>query len=248
HPPISSTYSALSLHDALPIYVFACEPEWAALSRELAGEQARIYSATHALQDPHHIQARPSLIAAARQADLLVCTGAELEAGWLPLLLRQARNPRILEGQAGHFAATDTVGLLEVPARLDRADGDVHAAGNPHIQTDPRHIAQVAPRLTQRLVQLDPARAELYRARLADFSARWQQALNRWQQQAAPLKGLPVVVQHNGFPYMERWLGLNRVATLEPKPGVEPSSVHLSHVLRQLQQRPAKLVIRAAYH
>jgi zinc/manganese transport system substrate-binding protein len=230
------------------IKVFACEPEWAALTKELAGEQASIYTATHALQDPHQVQAKPSLIAALRNADLLVCTGAELEVGWLPVLLRQAANGKVQAGQPGHFEAAEHVRMLEVPTRLDRADGDVHAAGNPHIQTDPRNIAAVAQALGKRLAEVDKAQAASYQARLADFNARWGQAMQRWAQAAAPLKGLPIVVQHKGFPYLEDWLQLKQVATLEPKPGVEPSSAHLSAVLTGLQRQPAKVIIRAAYN
>ena len=230
-----------------PLKVVACEPEWATLTKELAGDQAKVYAATHALQDPHAIQARPSLIAAVRSADLLVCTGAELEVGWLPVLLRQAGNAAVQPGRPGHFEAAAHVTMLEVPGRLDRADGDVHAEGNPHIQTDPRNIAKVAQALGQRLTEVDPANAELYRQRLADFQLRWGQATQRWTQAAAPLKGTPIVVQHKGFPYLEAWLGLRQVAALEPKPGVEPSSPHLSAVLQQLQGQPARLILRAAY-
>lgn len=228
--------------------VVACEPEWAALTTELAGPLAQVYSATTAQQDPHQVQARPSLIAAVRRADLLVCTGAELEAGWLPLLQRQAGNPAIQPGRPGYFEAAAQVELLGVPARLDRADGDVHAAGNPHIQTDPRRIARVAAALARRLAELDPPHAADYERRHADFAQRWQAAITRWERSAAPLKGLPIVVQHQGFPYLEQWLGLRQVAALEPKPGLEPSSAHLQAVLATLQREPARLILRAAYN
>ena len=244
---LAATLASIAL-PAHALKVVACEPEWGALTQELAGEHASIYVATSALQDPHHIQARPSLIAAVRNAELLVCTGAELEVGWLPVLLRQAGNGAVQPGQPGMFNAADFVRKLEVPTRLDRADGDVHASGNPHIQTDPRNIAAVAPALTKRLSEVDPAHAADYAKRLADFQARWGQATQRWTQAAAPLKGLPIVVQHKGFPYLENWLGLQQVATLEPKPGVEPSSSHLSSVLGKLQQQPAKIIVRAAYN
>ena len=228
--------------------VFACEPEWAALTRELAGDQATIYTATHALQDPHLVQAKPSLIAAVRNADLVVCTGAELEVAWLPVLLRQAGNPKVQPGRPGYFEAASAVRMLDVPTRLDRADGDVHAEGNPHIQTDPRNIGLVAVSLAHRLSQVDPTQARTYETRLADFNRRWGVALQRWSQEAASLKGTSIVVQHQGFPYLENWLGLKQVAALEPKPGIEPSSAHLSAVVKQLQQQPAKMVIRAAYN
>lgn len=227
--------------------VFACEPEWGALATELGGDAVRVYTATTAFQDPHRIEARPSLIAQMRRADLAVCTGAELEIGWLPILLRQSGNAAIQPGKPGYFEAARQVAMLDKPTVLDRAQGDVHAAGNPHIQTDPRNIARVAQALSARLIEIDPDHATLYRTRLADFNTRWNAAMARWQIQAAPLKGMNIVVQHQAFPYMENWLGLKRVAVLEPKPGVEPTLGHLAEVAAQLKAAPAKAVLRAAY-
>jgi zinc/manganese transport system substrate-binding protein len=227
--------------------VLACEPEWGALVQELGGALVDVSVATTALQDPHQIQARPSLIARARNADLLVCTGAELEIGWLPVLLQQSGNARLQPGQPAHFMAADVVPKLEVPAQLDRAQGDVHAAGNPHIQTDPRNIALVASALGARLQQLDAANAATYRARTQDFAQRWQQAMQRWSAQAAPLKGMAVASQHKAFGYLYNWLALVEVAVLEPKPGVEPSVAHLQQVLATLKVRPARMVLYAAY-
>ena len=227
--------------------VFACEPEWGALAREIGGDRVDVYVATTAMQDPHRIEARPSLIARARSADLLVCTGAELEIGWLPVILGESGNRAIQAGRPGQFFAADFVALREKPAVLDRAAGDVHAAGNPHIQTDPRNIARVGAALAERMAALDPAGASIFRSRWADFSARWTAAIARWEQVAAPLKGTPVVVQHKAFPYLQAWLGLREVAVLEPKPGVEPSLASLAAVKQRLAAQPAKLVIRAAY-
>lgn len=227
--------------------VFACEPEWGSLAKEIGGAQVSVYTATTAMQDPHHIEARPSLIARARNADLLVCTGAELEIGWLPVVIAESGNAAIQTGQPGQFMAAQQVPLLEKPAVLDRSAGDVHASGNPHIQTDPRNIARVGEALARRMAELDPAQATAYQARWTDFSSRWQAAIARWEQQAAPLRGMPVVVQHAGFPYLENWLGLKQVAVLEPKPGVDPSVGHLARVAAQLQATPARAVLRAAY-
>ncbi|WP_157271661.1 metal ABC transporter substrate-binding protein [Azohydromonas aeria] len=227
--------------------ILACEPEWGALAQELGGAQVDVAVATSARQDPHQIQARPSLVARARNADLVVCTGAELEAGWLPLLLQQSGNAAVQPGRPGYFEAAAVVRKLEVPTQLDRSQGDVHAAGNPHIQTDPRNIALVATALSARLQQLDAAHAAEYARRERDFSARWQQAMARWTAQAVPLKGLPVVSQHKGFPYLYDWLGLKEVAVLEPKPGVEPSVGQLQAVLAALKNTPARMVIHAAY-
>jgi len=227
--------------------VFACEPEWGALAQELGGNLVDVAVATSALQDPHQIQAKPSLIARARNADLVVCTGAELEIGWLPVLLQQSGNARVQPGQPGNFAAADYVRKLDVPSQLDRSQGDVHAAGNPHIQTDPRNIAQVATALGTRLQQVDPAHASQYAKAQADFAQRWQQAIARWTAQAAPLKGAPVVSQHKAFVYLYDWLGLKEVAVLEPKPGVEPTASHLQEVLSALKGTPARMVLYSAY-
>ena len=248
--PIASTVLlALGMQTVrADIKVLACEPEWGALVKELAGDKASVYVATTGLQDPHRIEARPSLVAAARNTQLVVCTGADLEVGWLPLLIRQSGNSAIQPGKPGNFEAAAYVRKLEIPDRLDRADGDVHAAGNPHIQTDPRNIALVAEPLARRLAELDPANASVYQARSADFMARWKAAIQRWDKEAAPLRSTPVVVQHKAFPYLQQWLGLMEVAVLEPKPGVEPTSAHLSAVLAGLQARPAKMILRAAYN
>jgi zinc/manganese transport system substrate-binding protein len=227
--------------------VLACEPEWAALAQELGGPLVEVSSATTALQDPHQVQARPSLIARVRNADLVACTGAELEAGWLPLLLQQSGNAKVQPGQAGNFAAADFVRKLEIPAQVDRSQGDVHASGNPHIQTDPRNIATVASALATRLQQVDPAHAADYRERAAAFQQKWQQALARWTAHAAPLRGVPVVSQHKGYVYLYDWLGLKEVAVLEPKPGVEPSAAHLQSVLSTLKATPARMVLYSAY-
>ena len=227
--------------------VFACEPEWGALARELGGDLVEVSVATNALQDSHQIQAKPSLIARARNADLVVCTGAELEIGWLPVLLQQSGNTKVQFGQPGNFAAADHVRKLEVPGQLDRSQGDVHAAGNPHIQTDPRNIALVATALGARLQQVDAPHASQYARRQADFTQRWQQAIARWTAQAAPLKGAAVVSQHKGFVYLYDWLGLKEVAVLEPKPGIEPTASHLQQVLSTLKAAPARMVLYAAY-
>lgn len=232
-------------HAALNI--FACEPEWAALAQELAADKASIYAATNALQDPHHVEARPSLIAKARRAQLVVCTGAELETGWLPVILRESANPDIAAGKPGNFEAAHYVNMLEVPGRLDRAEGDVHASGNPHIQLDARNYLPIAQALSARMIELDPGNADFYKQRLQDFRLKWQAALKRWETLAAPLKGQAVLVQHRAYTYLESWLGLKRMGELEAKPGMEPSAAHLAQVLEQLLQHPARMVIRSAY-
>ena len=227
--------------------VFATVPEWGALVEELGGDKVKVYTATNALQDPHHVEAKPSLIARARAADLVVATGAELEIGWLPLVTQQAGNPKVQAGKPGYFEAAPLVPMAEKPTRLDRAEGDVHPLGNPHIQTDPRNIARIAGPLAAKLAELDPANAAYYQARYKAFAERWTAAIVRWEREAVPLKGIPVLVQHKGFPYLLDWLGMKEVAALEPKPGIEPTIAHLSEVLETVRRQPVKMVIRAAY-
>jgi zinc/manganese transport system substrate-binding protein len=227
--------------------VLACEPEWASLTQELGGDKVKVSSATTALQDPHRVEARPSLIARTRNADLLVCTGLELEVGWLPILVQQSGNSRIAPGQPGYLEAGALVPRLEIPTRVDRSDGDVHPGGNPHIQGDPRNIARVAAALARRLAELDPPNAAYYQARYADFSGRWTAASARWEQLGVPLKGVAVVVHHKNMSYLLQWLGMREAGALEPKPGIEPSAAHLAELVAQLQRQPARMVLRAAY-
>ena len=238
---------AVALPASAALNVFACEPEWAALTREIAGDKISVFSATTALQDAHHIEARPSLIAKARSADLLVCSGADLEIGWLPLLLTQSGNARIQAGSPGYLEASQYVTRIEIPKVIDRALGDIHPAGNPHILTDPRNIAKVADVLTARLAQLDPSNADTYRARGKAFLDRWRSATGRWERQAAPLKGATVIVYHKDFSYMEGWLGMIEVGALEPRPGIPPTPGHLGELVAQMKRQPAKAIIYSAY-
>ena len=227
--------------------VFATLPEWGALANIIGGEAVTVYVATHARQDPHHVDARPSLIARARGADLVVANGAELEVGWLPVVLRSAGNAAIVPGRPGYFEAAAQVHLREIPARVDRADGDVHAAGNPHIGLDPRLLLRVGEALSARMGELDPPQAAAYRSRWQAFAGRWRVAIGRWEQQAAGVRGQGVVVHHTAYPYLSDWLGLTRLGALEPKPGVVPTSAHLVALRDQLGTRPVLAILRPPY-
>jgi zinc/manganese transport system substrate-binding protein len=229
------------------VNVFACLPEWAALATELGGDKVTVYQASNALQDPHRIEARPSLVARMRSADLAICTGAELEIGWLPVLQQTAGNQKVQPGQPGYIAAADFVDRLEVPTRLDRAEGDIHPAGNPHIQLDPHNVAKVGLVLTQRLEQIDAANAPYYQARSKDFQARWNQAIARWEKDAAPLRGMRIVPYHKDTVYLIKWLGLVEVMNVEPKPGIPPSAGHLSDLVARLKGGAADVISRSAY-
>ena len=229
------------------INVFACEPEWASLVDELGGERVKSYAATSAYQDPHHIEARPSLIAKIRRADLLVCSGAELESGWLPALLRQASNANILPGKTRNFETSAMVERLDIPESVDRSLGDVHAAGNPHVHLDPRRIQIIAEALSNRLSEIDPQGAVYYQQRFDDFNQRWQQAIQQWQQQAAELKGQRIVVHHRDWVYLFDWLGIEIAGALEPKPGLPATAGHLASLRQTLMAKPAKMIVHTPY-
>lgn len=237
--------SAMSVQAELNI--FATVPEWGALARELGGDQVKVFVATVAQQDPHHIQARPSLIARARTAQLVVATGAELEVGWLPIVQRESGNALIQVGRPGFFEAAEHIQLTDIPKSVDRSMGDVHAQGNPHIQTDPRNILPIAQALSARMMQLDVVNAPYYQGLLDRFVTQWQAHLMRWAALAEPLRGVKVWAQHDGFPYMNAWLDLKQIGTLEPRPGVEPSIAYLTEVLQRQKIEQARMIIVAAY-
>lgn len=227
--------------------VFACEPEWASLAESLGGKQVKTFSATTAFQDPHHIEARPSLIAKVRRADLVVCTGSELEIGWLPVLLRQSGNARVQIDEAGYFMASEGVDRLEIPDVLDRSLGDIHAGGNPHVHLDPYRLLKVAKQLSARLKQLDPANTGSYEQRFTDFATRWEKAITKWELQAANLKGKQAVVYHRNWSYLLEWLGIEAIADLEPKPGLPPTSAHLVKLLKTVRTKQPAFILTASY-
>lgn len=230
------------------VNIFACVPEWAALARELGGDKVSVYQASTALQDPHRVEARPSLIARMRSADLAICTGSDLEVGWLPVLLQTAGNRKVQVGAPGLLFASEHVVRLEVPTRLDRSEGDIHPQGNPHVQMNPHNIAKIAEVVSQRLGQIDATNAAYYDARAKDFQTRWQQAVTNWEKEATPLRGMKVVGYHKSMTYLFNWLGIVEVANLEPKPGVPPSAGYLSTLVGQLKSAPAEAIVRAAYN
>ncbi|MGA7478248.1 MAG: zinc ABC transporter substrate-binding protein [Azonexus sp.] len=239
--------AAASVPALAALQVFATVPEWGALAREIGGDKVSVFTATTGLQDPHRIEARPSLLAQARRADLVVATGADLEVGWLPLVVRDSGNANIQPGRPGYFEAARYVTMLDVPAVLDRSRGDIHAAGNPHIQLDPRNLFRIGEALAARLGELDPPNAPAYQAGYKAFADKWQAAILRWEKEALPLRGVPVLAHHDSFIYLAHWLGFKTTGTLEPKPGIEPTSGQLSGLVARQQSTPAKMVLRTAY-
>ncbi len=227
--------------------VFACEPEWAALATEIGQDRVNSYSATTALQDPHYIQARPSLIAKVRKADLVICSGAQLEIGWLPVLLQKANNRKVMPGSSGYFEASRFVDRFGATGDVDRAKGDIHPLGNPHVQMNPYNIATIAVALAQRMGEIDADNSDAYQAGLAGFSERWSKATESWEQKVEPLRGRRVITHHKSWVYLERWLGLVEVSNLEAIPGLPPTAGHLSQLVSRFEHGGADFIVRSPY-
>lgn len=225
------------------VNVFACEPEWAALAEEIGGEWVKVTTATTAQQDVHHIRAKPSLLAAMRKADLVFCSGASLEIGWLPILIRKAGGPHVQQGEDGWLMASDYVALLEVLGHVDRSMGHIHPEGNPHVHLSPNNISAIADVLAERLTLIDDIHETYYEQRRAAFQGKWKDLRSRWKTQINPLHGKKVVVYHNAWSYMLEWLGMDVIASLEPKPGISPTAAHLEKVLKQVNSEKVHAIL-----
>jgi len=237
----------ISIAAQAEVRIFACEPEWASLADELGGDLVETFSATTALQDPHYIQARPSLIAKVRRADLVICSGAQLEIGWLPALLQKANNRSVLPGSDGYMEASSFVLRVDATADVDRAKGDIHPQGNPHVQVNPHHITSVARALSARLSKLNPEKTERYEENLNSFLTRWEASITRWEEAAMGLRGKRAITHHKSWVYLLSWLGIEEAANLEAVPGLPPTASHLSQLTSQFADGGADVIIRAPY-
>lgn len=241
--------AALLLIAAVPVHaltIFACEPEWAALSRQLAPE-AKVYSATHVYQDPHYIEARPSLIAKLAKADLAICSGASLEAGWLPALQKRASNRKVADGSIGMLYLSEHVNTIEKHEKGFFSTEHVHPEGNPHFHLDPERVAQLAAVISERMQQIDPEQKDQYVQSLQRWQSEWQGSIEGWQAIAEKLRSKPIVVQHSSFSYLLNWAGMKVIADLEPNPGVPPTMTHLQGVVATVKQQPPVAVVTNWY-
>ena len=235
-----TTVAVLALLYAGPahatINVFACEPEWGALAKEIGGDHVKIYTATKAHQDVHYMRAKPSLLAAVRKADLIFCSGASLESGWLPILLKKAGGPDVQPNTKGWLMASDFVRKLGVMTHnVDRSMGHIHPEGNPHVHLNPNNLLEIADMLAERLIILDQRNLSTYDTNLSTFKQKWSVLINEWNASASMLKGKKVIVYHKSWSYLLDWLGVDILTTLEPKPGLPPTSAHLETVLQTVK-------------
>jgi len=216
---------------AAQIRVVATTPDLAAVAKEIGGDRVTVAALAKPTEDPHFVDAKPSFIVTLNRADALIEGGAELEMGWLPPLLENARNGKIGAGAPGRIVASEGIRLAEIPTSFDRSKGDIHSLGNPHFMIDPMNVKIVARNIATHLAQIDPKSAATYSANLAKFNTRLDAKLAQWQQQLAPYKGAKIVTYHRDFPYLAQRFGLVTLDELEPKPGIAPSPAHLAQVI-----------------
>jgi zinc/manganese transport system substrate-binding protein len=223
--------------------VVATLPDFASLAREIGGDKVNVTVLAKPTEDPHFVDARPSFVVSLRNADVLIDGGAELEIGWLPPLLQNARNPKIEMGKPGRVVASQGVRLMNVPANVTRAAGDVHALGNPHFMTDPIIAKAVAQHIAQSFSAVDSANAGAYDANYKRFEATINAKLQEWGAALLPFKGQNVVAYHDSWPYFAHRFGVNIDIFLEPKPGIPPSPSHLAEVIAQMKAQHIKAII-----
>jgi len=230
------------------IKVVATLPDFGSLAREIGGDNIDLVILAKPTEDPHFVDARPSFVVSLRNADVLIDGGAELELGWLPPLLQNARNPKIEIGKPGRVIASQGIRLMNVPANVTRAAGDVHALGNPHFAVDPIIAKAIAQHIAQAFAAVDPPNAATYEANYKKFEATINAKLQEWGAAVLPFKGQHIAAYHDSWPYFAHRFGLNIDIFLEPKPGIPPSPSHLTEVIAQMKAQQVKAVIVEPYH
>jgi len=223
--------------------VVATTPDLASVAREIGGDRVNVVALAKPTEDPHFVDAKPSFIVTLNRADALIEGGAELELGWLPPLLENARNGKIGSGAPGRIVASEGIRLLEVPTSFDRSKGDIHSLGNPHFMVDPVAAKVVAANIAAHFAQLDPKNAAVYNGNLAKFNTRIDAKIAEWQRALAPYRGAKIVTYHRDFVYLAQRFGLSIVDELEPKPGIAPSPAHLAQVIGEMKSNNAKVIL-----
>jgi zinc/manganese transport system substrate-binding protein len=230
------------------LVVVATLPDYGAVAREIGGDKVEVTVLAKPTEDPHFVDARPSFVVKLRSADVLIEGGAELEIGWLPPLLQNARNAKIETGKPGRVVASQGIRLMNVPATLTRAAGDVHALGNPHFMLDPIIAKAVAQHIAEAFAAVDAANAAAYRTNYAKFEQTINAKLQEWGAAMLPFKGQQIVAYHDSWPYFAHRFGLTSEIFLEPKPGIPPSPSHLAEVIDQMKAKRAKAILVEPFH
>lgn len=227
--------------------VVATTGDLGSIAKEIGGDHIELTVLGKPTEDPHFVDAKPSFIVKLNHADVLVEGGAELEIGWLPALLDQARNTKIVAGAPGHISCAVGVPLMDVPTTLDRSRGDIHAAGNPHYVIAPSNAKIVAKNIAEGFAANDPKSADYFRANLKKFDDEIDTKLVEWHKLLDPYKGRSVVAYHDSWPYFAKEFGLKIDLFLEPKPGIPPTPAHLADVIMKMKQEHATVIIVDPY-
>ncbi len=231
------------------LQVVTTTEDLAAIARAVGGDHIKVESLTPGSRDPHFAEAKPSMIRKVYGADLLLLIGAEMEIGWLPLLLRSGRNSQVLSGNPGYLDLSRTITLLGKPTGpVSRDMGDVHAQGNPHYWLDPENGLLMAQAISERLVALDPDHSNAYRSNLASFQQRLTNKIKEWQITLAPLKGSEVIAYHTSLIYLASAFGFQIVDEVESKPGIAPTAAHLNQLIKRIEDDQIKLLIMEPYY
>lgn len=228
---------------AAPLKVVTTTPDLADLARQVGGDRVKVDCLSRGSQDPHFVEAKPSLIIKVRDADLFVQTGLELEIGWAPLLIQGARNARVQQGAKGFFDASAFVQPLEVPTVVSRAEGDVHPGGNPHFLADPHNGLAVVKALGDKLAELDPAGAAVYKKNAGEYSGRLSAKIADWEKRMAPAKGARYVSYHKNMVYFADHFGLVSDGEIEPKPGIPPTAKHTADLIAVMKEKRTPLIL-----
>jgi zinc/manganese transport system substrate-binding protein len=244
---VATALIALTTTGEAKLNVVATTPDLGAIANEIGGDQIKLTTMARPTEDPHFVDAKPSFIVRLNRADVLIHGGADLEVGWLPKLVEQARNAKIVGAAKGEVRCCEGVQMREVPEQLDRSAGDIHAAGNPHFLVDPENAKIVAHHIADAFAALDAVNAAAYQANAKKFHDAIDAKLAEWQAKLAPFKGQHVVAYHNSWLYFAERFGLKIEIFLEPKPGIPPSPAHLASVMAKMKEVNARVVIVDPY-
>jgi len=228
--------------------VVATLPDYAEVAREIGGDQVEVTCLAKPTEDSHYVDAKPSFILKLNRADALIEGGAELEMGWLPPLLEGSRNAKLQVGAPGRIVASEGIQLLNVPTTVSRAEGDIHAMGNPHFMVDPLRAKVVAEHIAAAFSNLDPASSQAYSANLQTFNERVDRKMAEWLKAFAPFRGWTIVAYHDSWMYFAERFGLKSDIFLEPKPGISPSPSHLATVIKKVKQQRIRAILVEPFH
>ncbi len=218
------------------------------LVKKIGGDEVKVIALAKGYKDPHFVTPRPSFIAKMRQADLLIMNGGQLEIGWLPPIIRKANNPKVNTGSPGLLDLFGFIEACDVPAEVSRAQGDVHPDGNPHFHLNPENILRVSEAIKDKLVEVDSANTENYKKKFEEFAAKWKQKMGEWRKAMKPFEGKNVVQYHKNFCYFLNWAGMNKIGTLEPVPGIPPTTKHIILMIDMIKNKGCEFIIHDVYH